>query len=405
VFHWRTLRRTGYSAPAARERLDTDPLSRPVTPLVNVRLQRISLIVVTVLAFVGAAWIASALWAGLLLGVLLAFAIEPAYRRLLAYFPRRRALAAGICTVLVALVGAGITTLVFALLASELADAVTSLRGDLKGVTPTRVLGPSAQRTLATIGITPEIIAERVAHLSDRAADYASGALSTLLGSTLSWLAGSLIAFVTAFYTLKERRPIERRLEQILPLHPQTTRELAREFRKVGRGTLIGCVLAGLVQGMIAAVGFALGGAPRPVLLGIATAIASFIPVVGTMLVWIPTGVGLLLAGHPVAGIFEILWGILITSSFVDYVLRPVLVGRESRSHPLLFLIGLIGGVEVFGGVGILAGPLAMAFFASVLRIYRREIVDPIRHQDLSAIEEDVVDETGSCARFGDRAR
>jgi hypothetical protein len=68
-----------------------------------------------------------------------------------------------------------------------------------------------------------------------------------------------------------------------------------------------------------------------------------------------------------------------VTTSLVDYILRPVLVGKESRSHPLLFLIGLIGGIEIFGGIGVLAGPLIMMFFASVLRIYRRDVVDPIR--------------------------
>ena len=374
-----------------------------MTPLVDVRLQRISLIVVTVLSFAAAAWIASALWAGLLLGVLIAFAIEPAYRRLLAYMPRRRALAAGLSTAVVALVGAGIMALVFALLTSELAGAVRSLREGLSDPTP-HLAGPSARRTLAAIGVTPEMVSERIAHFSDRAADLASVALSGLLGSTISWLAGSLIAFVTAFYTLKERRPIERRLEQILPLHPQTTRELAREFRMVGRGTLIGCALAGLVQGVIATVGYALGGAPRPVLLGVATALASFIPVVGTLLVWIPTGVGMMLAGHVAAGVFELAWGMLVTSSFVDYVLRPYLVGRESRSHPLLFLIGLIGGVEIFGGVGILAGPLAMAFFASVMRIYRREIVDPLRSDGPAQPIEDVPDDDTACAPARDRA-
>jgi predicted PurR-regulated permease PerM len=70
----------------------------------------------------------------------------------------------------------------------------------------------------------------------------------------------------------------------------------------------------------------------------------------------------------------------------------------------LLFLIGLIGGVEIFGGVGILAGPLAMALFASVMRIYRREIVDPLRRDDPTERLEDVLDDAAPCAPTRDRA-
>ena len=186
---------------------------------------------------------------------------------------------------------------------------------------------------------------------------------------------------LTAFYTLKDRRPIEHRVAQILPLHPHTTRELFDEFRKVGRGTLIGSALAGLVQGLFAAIGYAIVGVPGALLLGALTAVASLVPVVGTLLVWVPVGVSLILGGHVGAGVFELAWGVLVTTSLVDYVLRPLLVGQESRSHPLLFLIGLIGGVEALGAAGIVAGPIVMAFFASVLRIYRHEVVEPARRE------------------------
>lgn len=150
--------------------------------------------------------------------------------------------------------------------------------------------------------------------------------------------------------------------------------ELLDDFRKVGRGTLIGSVFAALIQGAFAAVGYLAAGVSRAALLGVITVVASFIPVLGTMLVWIPVGVVLLMEGRIVAGVFELAWGVLITTTLVDYVIRPVVVGRGSRAHPLLFLIGVIGGIEAFGGVGVFAGPIVMAIFVSVLRIYRREI-------------------------------
>jgi predicted PurR-regulated permease PerM len=366
------------SADAGRE-TDTGPVSALVTPLTGEKWQRISLTLVALAAFVLAAWVASALWAGLLVGVLLAFAIEPAYRKILLFMPRRRTAAAAIATILVTLAACGVLSALSAVVVAELEHALPRLSADLAAVTPDRVLGKSVLKALAAIGITAEILSQHLASYTTRAAALASGVVSAVLGAAFHWIIGAFIAVITAFYTLKERRPIERRLEQILPLHPQTTRDLAREFRLVGRGTFIGSAAAAVIQGIFATIGYAIGGVPQAALLGMVTALASFIPVVGTLLVWVPVGVWLVLSGRPGAGAFELAWGVVVTTSLVDYVLRPLLVGKESRSHPLLFLIGLLGGIEVLGGIGVLAGPLVMMFFASVMRIFRRDVIHPMR--------------------------
>jgi predicted PurR-regulated permease PerM len=366
--------------PVRPERFDTDPLSQPITPLAPVRIQKISLIVVAVVAFVAAAWVASELWTGLLLGVLTAFALEPFHRRLLKRFPRRRNLTAAATVTGVALIVAALLGGFFYMVGQEAIGAVAALQAEGQKLSPD-VLRSGPLRLLAGFGVTEQMLAERVAKLTDRAAEIASTLVSGVVGSAFHWVGGALIAMVTAYYTLKDRRPIEHRMAQLLPLNPRATRELIGEFRKVGRGTLIGSALAGLVQGAFATVGYAIAGVPRPVLLGALTAVASLVPVFGTLLVWVPVGLVLIFTGHLGAGIFQLAWSVLITTTLVDYVLRPMLAGRESRSHPLLFLIGLIGGVEVFGGAGIIAGPIVMAFFASVLRIYRREVVEPARRE------------------------
>jgi predicted PurR-regulated permease PerM len=351
------------------------------TPLVGVRSQRIALIGVVVVATLAAAYVASGLWSGLLLGLLAAFTVEPANRRILARWPKRRALAAGLSIAIIGLLGAGLIAAVSAIMVNEIIEASQAVQDFLRRTSLEDLLGGRAQRSLEAVGITPATVADRIGGLAERAAAIASRLVSSLLGSTFTIVGSGIIAFVTAYYMLKDGRPIEHRLERLLPLNPRTTRELVDEFRKVGRGTLVGSFLTGLIQGALGAVGYAIYGVPRAFLLGVITGFASFIPVFGTMLVWIPVGVGLIVTGRPGAGIFELAWGVLITTTLVDYVLRPVLVGRGSRSHPLLLLIGVIGGVEVFGGMGALAGPIVMAFFASVLRIYRRDIVEAIHDE------------------------
>jgi predicted PurR-regulated permease PerM len=365
------------AAPNALRRRDSfDTLNSPARPLVSPRLQRISLIVVVVLAFLAAAWVASTLWAGLLLGVLTAFTIEPWNRYLLRRWPTRRSLTAALSVSFAGLLCAGVLVGLMAIITRELLDAASDARDVARTISPSTWLSPAAQRSLEAVGVTPMMLNDRLAHLADRATEIVSGVVSIALGSTFSVLAGVLLAFITAYHALKDQHPIERRLQRILPLDPKITSELVEDFRKVGRGTLLGSVLAGLIQGSFATVAFTIGGVPRALLLGVLTAVASFVPVFGTALVWIPVSVGLFMTGHPVAAVFEIAWGVLITTALVDYVIRPVVVGRGSRSHPLLFLIGVIGGVEVLGGVGVIAGPIVMAFFSSVLRIYRRDVVD-----------------------------
>ncbi len=364
-------------SPITQGEPPVDDARSPKAPLNGARTQRRSLVVLVVLAFLAAAWVASSLWAGLLLGLLTAFTIEPWHQRLLRYFPRRPGFAAAIAVSLVALLCAGLLVGLSAIVTRELLDAVAAAQERVRGFSFANVLSPGLTRRLTALGLTPALIGERLANIVDQATAAASHLAGVAVGSTLAILGGALIAFVTAYYMLKDGQPIERRLVEVLPLHPATTRELLESFRKVGRGTLIGSVFAALIQGAFAALGYAIGGVPRAALLGVITAVASFIPVLGTMLVWIPVSVALLIDDRIAAGVFELVWGIFITTSLVDYFIRPRVVGRGTSSHPLVFLVGVIGGLEVFGGVGVFAGPIVMAFFLAVLRIYRREVVEP----------------------------
>jgi predicted PurR-regulated permease PerM len=157
-----------------------------------------------------------------------------------------------------------------------------------------------------------------------------------------------------------------------MPINPRHTRRLVREIRRLGHAVIIGNFGTGAVQGVIGGIGYAIAHVPQAPLLGALTALASLVPAVGTLLVWVPAGVILLAMGHSAAGIFLLLWGVLAISSFCDYVVRPRLVGGSETMSSWMTLVALFGGLKVFGFVGVLLGPMLVGIAIECLRIYER---------------------------------
>jgi predicted PurR-regulated permease PerM len=159
----------------------------------------------------------------------------------------------------------------------------------------------------------------------------------------------------------------------MVPLRPRYTRELLVEFQRVGRSTLLGTVLTGLAQGVLAAIGYMITGVPEAAFFGAATAVASLLPGVGTLLVWVPAGVFLFLTGHPAMGVLELCWGSIAVVGASDYVIRPRLVGGHGTMPSLLTFVALFGGVEVFGLSGLIIGPLIVSLSYAVLKIFAQD--------------------------------
>jgi predicted PurR-regulated permease PerM len=194
----------------------------------------------------------------------------------------------------------------------------------------------------------------------------------TVASVTVGSLLGLFFALLTMHVILRHWARIITTLTDVSPLRREDTRALLEEFRTVGRITLSGTVLTGLAQGALAAIAFWMTGVPQPLFLGIATAIASLVPAVGTLLVWVPAGLYLLATGSPGPAVMVLAWGALVVVGFSDYVIRPRLVGDEGMPAILTFL-ALFGGLEVLGLRGLIAGPVLMALAVSVLRLYARE--------------------------------
>ncbi len=217
--------------------------------------------------------------------------------------------------------------------------------------------------------------------IASRSAVIAAGVAS----GTFSALLGLFFALLTMYAVLRYWPRMVAAVAAVSPLAPTHTRAVLTEFKRAGRETLIGTVVTGLAQGVFAGFGYWMAGAPQPAFFGAATAVASLLPGVGTLLVWVPVGIFLAATGHPGKAALELTWCALTVVAISDYVIKPRLVGDEDTPAILVY-IALFGGVEVLGLAGLIIGPILMALAVAALRLYSREkrhVVALAQHADV----------------------
>jgi predicted PurR-regulated permease PerM len=135
---------------------------------------------------------------------------------------------------------------------------------------------------------------------------------------------------------------------------------------------LKGTLLVGLVQGMLGGLLFGILGLRAAVFWGVIMAMLSLLPLVGPAVVWVPAAIYLLITGSVTKGIVLIVAGVLIVGT-ADNILRPILVGRETRMPDYMILLSTLGGLSVFGAAGFVAGPVLAALFLSVWDMFAKE--------------------------------
>lgn len=348
--------------------------NNPVAPETR-KGRRMALAILLMLSFLTVAWIASPLWVGIMLGTVMAFTAQPLYRKLAMKIGDRKLLAAGLVTALSGLVTAAIFVLALYVLSNELIMLAGLLQRKMASGSLAELIGERGARLVARAGLNSNDVMGHVraelAAMSQHAAT-AAGAVGTILHTTTMALLSLVMGLLTMYYVLLEWPRLAARLEGVLPLDPKHTRMLILEFREVGKSSFVGTIATALVQGIFGWMGYAMASVPHAVTFGLLTAIASFLPLVGTALVWGTLPIYLIISGRLGAGVFVLVWGFFIVMGVSDYVIRPRLVGK-GHGHPLLMLVALLGGIEAIGLAGLIVAPIVMSLFLAVLRIYERE--------------------------------
>lgn len=230
--------------------------------------------------------------------------------------------------------------------------------------------------------LTPRQIIER---LSEFAAGF-SKELLNLSTKMLGDLTGLLFSFVlmlfVLYFLLRDHDKIVAAIQHYIPLSRSQKDALLSEAKLVARSAVLGSVLTAIAQGLAGGIAMAIVGFPG-LFWGTMMAFASFIPAVGTALIWLPASLYLFFTGDWGWGLFLAGWGVLVVGS-IDNVLRPILMQGSSNMSTLLIFLALLGGIQLFGLIGVIYGPIIFALTLVLLRLYTIEFKDFLAQQDKS---------------------
>jgi predicted PurR-regulated permease PerM len=208
----------------------------------------------------------------------------------------------------------------------------------------------------------------------------ASAPVLSLGSDTLMFIAklgfGTLIMMVALFFLLAEGSRTLEALIKISPLEEQHVRELAAEFDRACRAIVSATLLSAIAQGLLAGIGFYFCGLRSSVaLLMLLTMVLALVPFTGAAAVWIPVALYLyFFQGNATAAIGLAIYGTVIISSS-DNVIKPIVLHGQSKLHPLLALLSVLGGIQALGPIGIVVGPMVVVFLQTLLKILQRELM------------------------------
>lgn len=179
------------------------------------------------------------------------------------------------------------------------------------------------------------------------------------------------LTVICLFYFLRDGDRVASWVEATLPLPPHQQRIIFERFDEVVTASVEGSTIVAILEGLVGGIAFWLTGLPTPVLWGVVMGLLAYVPAVGASLVWVPAAVYWWMAGLYTKTAIVCLAGLVIV--LIDQAGRTMLVGTRSKLHPMLLFLSVVGGIKVFGILGFVAGPLAVALGRTMLDIYRLE--------------------------------
>ncbi len=306
-------------------------------------------------------------------------ALAPVSRKVRAAVKGRASLAAGIMTAGTLLVVIGPAVLILLVLANQAVDlyrwaADFIQSGRLAEIWSTTAL-PYIDRILrhpllADIDVKG-LIASGLKQLSSNMA----AEVGVILKDTAFFAANLVIMLISLFFLFRDGVSYYETVVGMLPFTQKQREAIARNFLDTFSGVINGVFLISVFQGLMTGIGFAVFGISFPVFWGFLASVLALLPVGGAALVWLPGALYLYLAGSKVPALLLLLWGTVLVT-LPDNFLKPLLIGRRAKIPVFLLFLSILGGLKVYGFLGILFGPLVVTLLTVFVQIYREEFAE-----------------------------
>lgn len=228
---------------------------------------------------------------------------------------------------------------------------------------------------MAGLEITPETVEGLASSLGKKIGLFLYSQISPLASNLLSFLVHFFLMMLTIYYLFRDGGRLREYIFQLVPMPKEQLEKVTDKFQEMGKAIIVGNGLSGIIQGILGGFGFFIFGMGSPFLWGTVMAFTAFLPIVGVSAVFIPATAILMLQGKVGTAIAYLIYN-MTYSSIMEYLVKPRLIGQGMKMNQLLVFIGILGGMTLFGILGLVYGPLIITIFLTLAEIYRLEYRD-----------------------------
>jgi predicted PurR-regulated permease PerM len=215
---------------------------------------------------------------------------------------------------------------------------------------------------------------DQITSLTDRgiekATTYILSYVNDLILSIPQLAIQLFVLFFVFFFFLKDADTLSEYFKSLLPFKESAKDRFLLKFKSITNGVIYGILLIGIIQGICTGIGLWIFGVPQAFILTIVATVAAIIPFLGAWVVWIPAAVAMIINGNVSNGVILLAYGFIVVS-FIDNLLRPYIIGKKSNVNFGIITVGMLGGLELFGIIGLIIGPLIIDYLIIFIDFYR----------------------------------
>ncbi len=225
---------------------------------------------------------------------------------------------------------------------------------------------------LTGIEVNPETLEDLATELGKNVGLFLSKQLRSIASNLLNFLIHFFLMMLIVYYIFRDGERLKDYISELLPFPIEQQELVVRKFREMARAVIVGNGLNGIIQGIVGGFGFFFFGLGSPFLWGTLIGFMAFLPFIGASIVYVPAFIILILQGQTGTAIGFLVYNGAY-SIIMEYLFKPRMIGKGMRMNSLLVFIGILGGIKLFGILGIIYGPLIMTIFITLAELYRLE--------------------------------